>query len=372
MKFTEFVPKLARVFLVLVFVGPGSAHSAEKLAPRAKQPGIVSSAPLFTEAPFPQCHASTIVETKSGLVAAWFGGTKEGATDVGIWLSRHVGGRWTPVVEVANARETERDPVHCLNPVLFQVPGGPLLLFYKTGKWWAYVKSSTDDGVSWSKPERLYNGLFGPVKNKPVLLSDGSILSPTSTEHTGVEPGRMWRTHFERSTNGGKTWQFIGPVNDGGAIDAIQPSILVHPGKRLQALGRSAQGKIFEIWSEDEGRTWGRVALMELPNPNSGTDAVTLRDGRHVLVYNHSTIQPDGRNGPRSPLNVAVSRDGKQWQAALVLEDQPGEFSYPAVIQTNDGLVHITYTWRRTGIRHVVVDPARLVLRPISGGKWPE
>ncbi len=338
----------------------------------AKQPGIVLSTPIYTQAPFPQCHASTIVETKSGLVAAWFGGTKEGAPDVGIWLSRHVGGRWTPVVEVASALETEREPTNCLNPVLFQVPGGRLLLFYKTDKWWAYVKSSTDDGVTWSRSERLYNGLFGPVKNKPVLLSDGSILSPTSTEHTGIEPGKMWRTHFERSTDGGKTWQFIGPVNDGGEIDAIQASILFHPGKRLQALGRTAQGKMFEIWSEDEGRTWGKIGLMALPNPNSGTDAVTLRDGRHVLVYNHTVIRPDGRNGPRSPLNVAVSRDGKQWQAALVLEDQPGEFSYPAVIQTSDGLVHITYTWKRQTIRHVVVDPARLVLREIVGGKWPE
>jgi alpha-L-rhamnosidase len=253
-------------------------------------------------------------------------------------------------VEVANGAETENPRVNCLNPVLFQVPNGPLLLFYKTGKWWAYVKRSTDDGLTWSTPERLYNGLFGPVKNKPVLLSDGSILSPTSTEHAGVD-GRMWRVHFERSTNGGKSWQFIGPVNDGGAIDAIQPSILFHSNRRLQALGRTSQGKIFEIWSGDEGRTWGPMTLMTLPNPNSGTDALTLRDGRHLLVYNHSTIRPGGRNGPRSPLNVAVSTDGRRWQAALVLEDQPGEFSYPAVIQTMPiRLTHLTTTG--SGIRH--------------------
>jgi predicted neuraminidase len=342
------------------------AASTESLA---TQPGIVRSEPVFTRAPFPACHASTLVETKSGLVAAWFGGTREGHPDVGIWLSRHIDGKWTPVVEVANGAETEDPRVHCLNPVLFQVPGGPLLLFYKTGKWWAYVKRSTDDGATWSKPERLYNGLFGPVKNKPVLLSDGAILSPTSTEHTGLD-GRMWRVHFERSTNGGQSWQFIGPVNDGGAIDAIQPSILIHPNKRLQALGRSAQGKIFEIWSDDEGRTWGPVALMDLPNPNAGTDAVTLRDGRHLLVYNHAARQADGRNGPRSPLNVAVSTDGRKWQAALLLEDQPGEFSYPAVIQSADGLVHITYTWKRTAIWHVVVDPVKLKLQDMVGGQW--
>ncbi len=106
------------------------------------------------------------------------------------------------------------------------------------------------------------------------------------------------------------------------------------------------------------------MAATTLPNPNSGIAAVTLTDGRHLLVYNHT---PKGR----SPLNVAVSRDGKDWQAALVLEDQPGEYSYPAVIQTSDGLVHITYTWQRRRVRHVVVDPAKLSLRAMPGGAWP-
>jgi predicted neuraminidase len=102
-----------------------------------------------------------------------------------------------------------------------------------------------------------------------------------------------------------------------------------------------------------------------LPHPGSGIDGVTLADGRHLLVYNHT------RRG-RSPLNVALSQDGRHWQAALVLEREPGEYSYPAVIQTPDGRVHITYTWRRERIKHVVLDPAQLVLRPIVNGQWPE
>jgi predicted neuraminidase len=262
--------------------------------------------------------------------------------------------------------------VNCLNPVLFQVPGGPLLLFYKTGKWWAYVKRSMDDGLTWSKPERLYNGLFGPVKNKPVLLPDGSFLSPTSTEFTAPQ-GRAWQVHFERSTDDGRSWQRIGPVNEGLAIQAIQPSILLHPGNRLQALGRTQQGRLYDVWSEDGGLTWGNVALMNLPNNNSGTDAVTLKDGRHLLVYNHAGNLEGKSRGPRSPLNVAVSRDGKSWEAALVLETEPQmEFSYPAVIQASDGRVHITYTWKRQKIRHVVVDPAKLESKPIVNGLWPE
>ncbi len=337
-----------------------------------ESPAVLKTEFLFDPAPHPQCHASTIVETPAGLVGAWFGGTKEGHPDVGIWLTREVGGRWLPPVEVANGAETEDPRVNCLNPVLYQVSGGPLLLFYKTGQWWAHVKRSTDHGATWSKPERLYNGLFGPVKNKPVRLADGSILSPTSVEIPSPK-GTCWRVHFERSTDGGHSWQLIGPVNDGHTIQAIQPSLLFHPGNRLQALGRTQQGRLFEIWSEDGGLTWGEMSLMELPNNNCGTDAVTLSDGRHLLVYNHAGNRPDRTSGFRSPLNLALSKDGRHWEAALVLEDEPRkEFSYPAVIQTADGLVHLTYTWKREFIKHVVLDPARLVTRPIKGGVWPE
>jgi predicted neuraminidase len=81
-------------------------------------------------------------------------------------------------------------------------------------------------------------------------------------------------------------------------------------------------------------------------------------------VYNHTTKG-------RSPLNVSVSRDGKTWEAALVLESEPGEYSYPAVIQTSDGLVHITYTWKRQRIKHVELDPARLKAVPMPDGNWP-
>jgi predicted neuraminidase len=161
--------------------------------------------------------------------------------------------------------------------------------------------------------------------------------------------------HFERSADAGTTWTSVFPPAGSGAsaIDAIQPSILIHPGGTLQAVGRTRSGRIFETWSEDAARTWTPIALTSLPNPNAGIDAVTLRDGRHLIVYNHTT---EGR----SPLNVAISGDGRMWNPSLVLEDAPGEYSYPAVIQSADGLVHITYTWKRERIKHVVIDPRRL------------
>ena len=330
---------------------------------------IVKSEFIFTNAPFPSCHASTLAETKSGVVAAWFGGTRERDPDVCIYVSRDVGGRWTVPMEVADGVGFATNRFPCWNPVLFQPKTGPLLLFYKVGPspatWWGMLTRSEDGGQTWSKPVRLPEGILGPIKDKPVQLADGDILCPSSTEGAGG-----WRVHFERTSDLGKTWQATPPVNDGKEIGAIQPTILFHPGGRLQALGRTRQDKIFQIWSDDNGRTWGKMTLTSLPNPDSGIDAVTLRDGRQLLVYNHN-VRSGTANKGRSPLNVAVSNDGEHWQAALVLEDDPkapNGFAYPAVIQTSDGLVHITYTWERRRIKHVILDPAKLKLSPMPVG----
>jgi hypothetical protein len=132
------------------------------------------------------------------------------------------------------------------------------------------------------------------------------------------------------------------------------------------SVGRTKNAKVFRTVSHDQGSTWSNVVLTDLPNPNSGTDAVTLKDGRHLLIYNHT---PKGR----SPLNLAISKDGLVWEAALVLEDEPkAEFSYPAIIQSADGLVHITYTWKRKLAKHVVIDPSKIVARPMEGMAWPK
>jgi predicted neuraminidase len=339
---------------ILIFVLMTAWTAGESLAAEAakESTAVVASAFIFEKAPFPSCHASTIVESNGGIIAAWFGGTEERHPDVGIWLSHYKDGQWTPPVEVANGVESPTKRYPTWNPVLFQPKDGPLMLFYKVGpspsKWWGMVKTSDDGGKTWSDARRLPDGILGPIKNKPVQLASGDILSPSSSEHDG------WRVHFERSTDGGKTWTATPPVNDGRKIAAIQPSVLIHGEGRLQAVGRTKSGRVFEIWSGDDGKTWGEMSLTSLPNPSSGTDAVTLSDGRHLIVYNHS-------EEARNPLNVALSRDGKAWQSVLELENDPTRhFAYPAVIQTSDGLVHITYTWNRERIKHVVVGPSAL------------
>jgi predicted neuraminidase len=312
-------------------------------------PAIVRSEFIYEKARFPQCHASTIAETKGGLVSAWFGGKFEGHREVGIWLSRHVGGKWTVPVEVAAGTQQEKR-YPCWNPVLFQPARGDLMLFYKVGpkpsSWWGVLITSADGGKTWSPPRRLTEGILGPIKNKPIELADGTLLCGSSDESQG------WRVFMERLAPAGN-WHRVGPLNDGKTMAVIQPTILRHGGKRLQILCRSKQGVIVTSWSEDDGKKWSELKPIALPNPNSGLDAVTLKDGRHLLVYNHT------RRG-RSPLNVAVSKDGKTWKPVVVLEKEAGEYSYPAVIQTADGLVHITYTWKRQRVKHVVVDPSKL------------
>ncbi|SHF22513.1 Predicted neuraminidase (sialidase) [Mariniphaga anaerophila] len=318
---------------------------------------------------FPSCHASTIAETKDGLVAAWFGGTHEKNPDVGIWVSRFVNGNWTAPVEVADGVQHSKLRYPTWNPVLFDY-GDELFLFYKDGPnprdWWGQLLISPDNGKTWSRRMRLPEEIYGPIKNKPELLSNGELICPTSTEHNG------WQVHMEFTSDRGKTWERTEPINDGKELSAIQPSILKHPGGKLQILCRSRNKKILSAWSDDNGRTWSKLEPIDLPNPNSGTDAVTLKDGRHVLVYNH--IDPSSDWGDRNILNVAVSNDGINWEAAVLLENDPdpdGEYSYPAVMQAKDGKIHITYTWNRKTIKHVVLDPSKFELRPIKDEKWP-
>lgn len=332
-----------------------SLHGAPQPAEAARSP-VVAGAFVFERAPFASAHASTIVETRQGLLAAWFGGTDEGRPDVAIWTARHDGARWLAPELVADGRQPDGSRHPCWNPVLFQPSRGPLLLFYRVGPspraWWSLVRTSADQGRTWSQPVRLPEGILGPIRAKPVELPDGTLVAGSSSEHAG------WVAHVERVALGGDlgsaaSWSKTGPINDPAQLEAIQPTILVHSPTRLQILCRSRRRVVTEAWSEDGGRSWGAMTATTLPNPSAGVDAVRLADGRFLLVYNPT---PSGR----ARLEVAVSRDGRSWSRAAVLEDGPGEYSYPALIQGRDGRVHVTYTWRRERIKHVVLDPARI------------
>ncbi len=321
------------------------------------------------DVPFPSCHASTIAETENGLIAAWFGGTAEKNPDVGIWSSIFSNGKWSVPVEVANGVQHKDLRYPSWNPVLYNNEG-EIKLFYKVGPnprdWWGEVISSVDNGKTWTNKYRLPEGIWGPIKNKPVLLNNGDLLCPSSTETEG------WRVHMEITPDMGKTWERTKALNDGKKEGAIQPTILIHKNGKLQILNRSKTKMILTSWSTDNGRTWSKFTESQLPNNNSGIDGVTLKDGRHVLIYNHVITKKTW--GDRNILNLAISDDGIKWEAAILLENDANpdtEYSYPAVIQTKDGMVHITYTWNRELIKHVVVDPSKLKTKPIIDGVWP-
>ncbi len=374
-------------------LGSGTYHYDVEIPTRHK--AILKDQFLYEQAAFPECHGATVAETPKGdLVAAFFGGTKERNPDCCIWVCRKVKGSdvWTPPVKVADGVITPTLREACWNPVLFQLPKGELMLFYKRGdkvaNWTGWLIRSKNGGKTWSSPEKLPDGFLGPVKNKPEYIN-GRIICPSSTEG---ENG--WRIHFEISDDRGKTWRKVGPLeadlalltqHQGGSnagkaeeeddpeggevvrdknlkpIYAIQPSLLKHKDGRLQILCRTRNGKLAEAWSADNGDSWTKLRLTEVVNNNSGTDAVTLKDGRHLLVYNDFGALPGTRKGVRTPLSVAISEDGMTWDAAVVLEDSPiSQYSYPSVIQGKDGKVHIVYTWRRQRIKYVELDVDQL------------
>lgn len=351
-----------------------SQNNTEIAAQSPSKKAIVLEEFVFTKQPTRDCHASSILELENGdLLCVWFGGTRERHPDVNLWISRKPkGGNWqTPEVVYDGDGKT------LFNPVLVQLKGGDIQIYFLSPEIDdGQVTTSTDNGHTWSKPQKLPKGFTGPLVNKPIYMDDGTIIAGASLQG---DPGK--RVHVERSTDNGKTWTRTESISDpvNTKYQIIQPTFLVHSQKKLQLLarpnGKGEETKIAQSWSNDGGLTWSPVTDTNLPNNNSAIDAVTLKDGRHLLVYNHSTREdPIGGRKGRGILTVAISKDGINWEAATVLEYRTGavQYSYPAVIQTEDGLVHITYSWHRKRIKHVVLDPAKLETFPIVNGQWPK
>ena len=351
---------------------------------------------LYTKTSFPQAHSATIAETTKGdLVATYFGGTRERNPDVCIWVSRKPKGsdEWTAPQLVADGvfktgseeaklaglsgldstnvsadkgpivdKSVRKNPEGwqrkaCWNPVVYQIPGGDLIIYFKIGNkvadWTGWLVRSKDGGKTWSKREPLQEGFLGPIKNKPII-NKGRLIAPTSIEEGG------WRLYFEYSDDMGKTWKRTDFVKADEGVKAIQPAIMVLADGRLAAVARTRSEHIGITYSSDNGLTWSKLELIDTPNNNSGLDAVTLKDGRHALICNDRPIPKGIKNGKgvRTPLSVMLSDDGVNWRHWVTLEDSPiNQYSYPSIIQTSDGKLHCIYTWRRQRIKHVVLDP---------------
>lgn len=305
---------------------------------------------IFEKAPFPSCHASTLVEHEPGkLLAAWFGGKAEGAPDVKIWASSFDGNKWSEPEILGNELAQP-----CWNPVLLKTAKGTLFLWYKAGpkpdNWTGYVRTSPDNGKTWSKPEMMPAGFFGPVRAKPIQLENGTILAGTS-----VESHRNWTPYVDRSGDEGKTWRRSNAFNVPNRFGQIQPTLFEGKDGKIVALMRSRDPRmVCRAESKDGGETFSPAEATELPNPSAGIDAVRTTDGDVFLIYNPTPLL-------RTPISLARSTDdGKTWKKVADLETEPGEYSYPAMIRSAAGNLEITYTWKRTHIKHVTADPKKL------------
>ncbi len=333
-------------------LGSGSHDLSCQIPQRGKQ--VVVDEFLYKQASFPECHSASIVETRKGdLVATYFGGTKEGRSDVCIWVSRKPKGasEWTAPVMAADGVFSPDYREACWNPVLFETPSGELLLYFKIGvkvaSWKGWVVRSKDGGKTWSKREQLPDTLYGPIKNKPIL-NKGRLISPTSDERDG------WKLYFELSDDMGKTWRRTAFVDAPEGVKAIQPTIIVLPDGRLEALCRTRSRQIGVTYSSDNGETWTTLRFLDTPNNNSGIDAVSLKGGGYALICNDWPIEPTKEKGARTPLSILLSDDGEHWRHWITLEDSPIlQYSYPSIIQSRDGHLHVVYTWRRQRIKHV-------------------
>ena len=385
---------------------------------------------IYDQSIYPETHSASIVELPDGtLLATYFGGTKERVPDVCIYTQRKERGSdtwskpvlaadgefdrssaeakiagidstcvkahfgpcrrhgicwneakdsikmtWDTALDLSSLPDDGYQRKACWNPVLCQMPNGETWLFFKIGKnvkdWTGWLTKSTDGGRTWSEKEPLPQGFLGPIKNKPEII-DGRLICPSSTENDG------WKLHFETYDTATGEWTKQMPQNN-DSILCIQPAILRHAGNVLQAVARTrptkaqregndnTRGRIATCWSHDGGRTWGATTMLNMPNNQSGIDAVTLshpvnikttgktlKGMRHVMIYNNFGTLPGTNKGPRTPLSLAASADGVTWHHFLTLEDSPiSQYSYPAIIQGKDGSLHTAYTWRRQRIAY--------------------
>ena len=346
-------PRVSLFFLLLVPVISVTSCSRHEV--------VVSQESVFEKADFPECHAATIVEYPKGqLTTCFFGGTAESENDVCIYLCRKRIGdsSWSAPVKVA-----EDSLYACWNPVLYATEDGRMLLFYKTGPhvpdWVGHVKTSYDGGFTWPEDYSLPKGMIGAVKNKPVRLASGRIVSPSSEEIRVPGERRVdWTVHFELSDDDARTWRKVGPVEADDTVKVIQPAILIHKDGTLQALCRSVNDKLASTVSKDDGETWSRLELIDFSNNNSGIDVVTLPDGRFVMVANPLGRNPGEFYGERYPLCVFLSGDGVNWENIATLASEPvvEGYCYPSVIYGSDGALHIVYTWDRKKICYARIE----------------
>lgn len=301
-------------------------------------------------------HASTMAENDQGLFMTWFGGTSIGNRDVKIYFSQYKDASWTQPQIIVQQDEIEDDKVALYNPVIFASGPKQLTVYYKIGtspsKWEGRYIISDDAGKTWSKRTIIPKGFLGPTKNKPLRLKNGTVLMPSSDE------SKKWQISVETQTKSGEWKKTLLPLP---GKNLIQPSLLYFADNAIEMLCRSkaaqkgAENYIHEAWSFDQGKTWTTPKPTKLKNPNSGIDAIAIDGQVGFLVHNDSFSS-------RSILRLKRTQDrGKTWEAVKTLVDEKeGEYSYPSIMQDRSGKLHISFSWLRRKIKHIVIDLQKL------------
>jgi predicted neuraminidase len=357
-----------------------AVNGAPALVPGRIEPRFATPAPasasgtvsfheetIDPHSPYPMSHVASICELPDGrLLAAWYAGSREGASDVAIFLSERTpaGSAWSPpraiVTRESAARELKRTVRKIGNPVIFADAAGTVWLVYVTvslGGWSGSslnLTTSTDGGATWARSRRLtlspFLNIAELVKNRPVPLADGGWAVPIYHELAARFSEILWLRRIDGGVRATKT-----RVTRGQA--GFQPALVALDDRRALAVMRDV-GSTRRIWTartDDAGDGWAASEPLDLPNPDSGLDAIRIGDGRLLLAFNDST-------SGRENLRLAISRDdGRTWtRVATLAEESGGDFSYPFLLQSRSGDVHVVYSWKRRQIRHVVFNPAWL------------
>lgn len=309
----------------------------------------------------PSVHGANVIETHNGgLLATWFGGSREGAKDVVLWgadfspQTQH----WSTPRKIIGPAETQatlgRHIKTVGNSVLVRELPDALLLYYVTvsvGGWAGSslnVIQSLDDGKTWTEPKRLITSPFANIstlnKSSPVHFSDGSIGLPVYHEFIGK---------FSEMLRIDRNGRILDKSRITYGRHSIQPLLIPYAPQSALALMRDtgpAPGQIRISRSEDAGMYWSSDKKSSLPNPDSAVAGLRRPDGSLLLIFNDIEV---GRNS----LALAVSRDdGNSWKTVRHFEQSrtSEEFSYPYLIRSSNGSMHLLYTWNRKRIRHVV------------------
>lgn len=174
----------------------------------------------------------------------------------------------------------------------------------------------------------------------PLVLKNGTLLVPLDNENFDI--AAMALTH-----DGGNTWVISRPVP---GVGISQPSVVELPSGKLLAFFRdgTSDHRIKRSESDDGGLTWSEVKATQLPNPDSGIEALLLGNGHLLMIYNDDVKS-------RERLAVSISTDGGEtWKWTRQLEDRSGgRFDYPSVIQARDGSLDATYSYNVQTIKYV-------------------